>query len=101
MVVVGSISFVNHDCAPNSQFVQEKGEVVCLQAVKDIEIGEEITIFYGKDYFERNNKDCECKTCEGKGEGSFRKLKSGERRDRNLYTTEEDKAILKVGHVWT
>ena len=101
MVVVGAISFVNHDCAPNSKFVQEKGKVVFLQAVKDINPGEELTIFYGKDYFERANKDCECRTCEGKGEGAFRKLKSGERRDRNLYTPEEDKAILKVVFVWT
>ena len=101
MVVVGTISFVNHDCAPNSKFVQEKGNVVFLQAIRDIKAGEELTIFYGKDYFERKNKDCECRTCEGKGEGAFRKLKSGERRDRNLYTPAEDKAILKVLHVWT
>ena len=97
MVVVGTISFVNHDCQPNCKFIQEKGNKVSLQAIRDIKVGEELTIFYGNDYFERENKDCECRTCEGKLEGAFRKLKSGERRDRNLYTPEEDKAILKVG----
>ena len=101
MLVVGSITFVNHDCAPNSQFVQEKEKLVGLQAIKDIMVGEELTIFYSNDYFGRNNKDCECRTCEGNGEGAFRKLKSGERRDRDLYTSEEDKAILKVGHDYT
>ena len=39
MVVVGAISFVNHDCAPNSTLVQEKGKVVFLQALRDIEAG--------------------------------------------------------------
>ena len=101
MVVVGTISFVNHDCQPNCKFVQEKGNKVSLQAIRDIKLGEELTIFYGNHYFERENKDCECRTCEGKLEGAFRKLKSGERRDRNLYTPKEDKAILKVGHFWT
>ena len=96
-----SISFINHDCSPNSKFIQEKGKVVSLQAIRDIEFGEEFTIFYGEDYFERENKDCECRTCEVQLEGAFRKLKSGERRDRNLYTPQEDKAILKVAHVWT
>ena len=40
-----------------------------------------------------------CRTCESKLEGAFRQLKSGERRDRNLYILKEDKAILKVIHV--
>ena len=99
MIVVGPISFVNHDCEPNCQIVHESSKVVRLQAIKDIEPGDELTIFYGKDYFERENKDCECKTCEGKLDGFWRKLKSGERRDRNLYTSDEDKAILKVVYV--
>ena len=101
MVVVGTISFVNHDCRSNCKLIQEKGNKVSLLAIRDIKVGEELTISYGDDYFERENKDCECRTCEGKLEGAFRKLKSGERRDRNLYTPEEDEAILKVGHVWT
>ena len=99
MIVVGPISFVNHDCEPNCQIVHESSKVVRLQAIKDIEPGDELTIFYGEDYFERENKDCECKTCEGKLDGAWRKLKSGERRDRNLYTSDEDKAILKVVYV--
>ena len=99
MIVVGPISFVNHDCEPNCQIVHESSKVVRLQAIKDIEPGDELTIFYGEDYFERENKDCECKTCEGKLDGAWRKLKSGERKDRNLYTSDEDKAILKVIYV--
>ena len=42
--------------------VQEKGDMVGLQVIKDIAAGEEVTISYGDDYFELENKDCECRT---------------------------------------
>ena len=42
--------------------VQEKGHMVGLQVIKDIAAGEEVTISYGDDYFDRENKDCECRT---------------------------------------
>ena len=49
MIVVGPISFVNHDCEPNCQIDHESSKVVRLQAIKDIEPGDELTIFYGED----------------------------------------------------
>ena len=62
MVVVGPICFVNHDCSPNCKMVQEKGDMVGLEVINDIATGEEVTISYGDDYFELENKDCECRT---------------------------------------
>ena len=96
LVVIGPISLTNHDCKANCKFVNLTSRLVCLQATRKIEPGEELTIFYGKDYFRRNNKDCECATCEAEKKGAFRKLKPGERRDVDLFTFEDDKAIVKV-----
>ena len=95
-VIVGPICFLNHDCSPNSKFVSLSRKLVGLQALRDIEPGEELTISYGADSFGRENKNCECKTCENQKTGAYRKLKSGEKKNQDLYTPEEDKAIVKV-----
>ena len=97
--MVGTTAFVNHDCKPNCKFILEKGNAVSIKALRKIEAGEEVTISYGEDYFQKGNAECECRTCEGKLEGAFRKLKRGEKRNCKLYTPEEDKAIVKVGHI--
>jgi hypothetical protein len=39
-------------------------DYVCLKVVRPIEIGDEITSFYGDDYFGPNNQDCLCRSCE-------------------------------------
>ena len=96
LVVIGPIAFVNHHCKPNCEFVTFTSKVVCLRSTREIEPGEELTIFYGEDYFRRNNKNCECSDCEVQKKGAFRKRKRGERKDRDLVTPEEDEAILRV-----
>ncbi len=42
-----------------------------LSALSDIKRGEEIYIFYGRDFFDKNNASCECFTCELLGQGFF------------------------------
>ena len=95
-VVIGPLSFINHDCAPNSKFVSLSRKLVGLQALRDIKHGEELTISYGTDYFRRENKNCECKTCEEEKRGAFGTLTPGDARNKDLYTFEEDNAIVKV-----
>ena len=40
-------------------------------AVRDIEIGDEITVTYGDNYFGEGNSECLCESCEKKGRGGW------------------------------
>lgn len=39
-------------------------DVVSLKSLQHINTGEEITVFYGDDFFGNKNESCECKSCE-------------------------------------
>ena len=96
-IISGPTCFINHDCDPNCKFVVlAKGEI-CFEATRRIKEGEEMTIDYGSSYFGRDNKDCQCLTCEVQKKGWFKKRKRGERKDRDLYNEDEEKRIVKVG----
>jgi SET domain-containing protein len=59
--------YINHACRPNSEAVLRKGKLVFV-ALRDIAAEEEITLDYGKDYFDLfiAPLGCRCATCASK-----------------------------------
>ena len=96
LIVNGPVCFINHDCRPNCQFYRLPSGDICFVAKRKIKLDEELTMDYGAGYFGRNQKNCQCQTCESGKMGAYRKLKPGERRDRDLWTPEEENKIVKV-----
>jgi len=63
-IFLGPARFANHDCNANARLVPKGDDSMEVIALRNIEIGEEITVSYGGDYFGPNNTDCLCGTCE-------------------------------------
>ncbi|KAI8800625.1 hypothetical protein BJ742DRAFT_685876 [Cladochytrium replicatum] len=61
---LGPARFINHDCNPSCHFKTDGSFKVSFKVIRDIDPGQEITAFYGKDYFGTNNEECLCETCE-------------------------------------
>lgn len=66
--------YINHACRPNCEAVLRKGQLVFV-ALRDIAPGEEITLDYGKDYFDLFIAPfgCRCATCTKKAARIYRK----------------------------
>ncbi|KAK4099146.1 SET domain-containing protein, partial [Parathielavia hyrcaniae] len=57
--------FVNSSCDPNVEVVPEqvgKVRIIAFRAARDIHAGEQLLVFYGKDYFEERGLMCCCET---------------------------------------
>ncbi|KAJ3277076.1 hypothetical protein HDV01_000128 [Terramyces sp. JEL0728] len=68
----GPARFVNHDCDPTCNFIPvTNGRDITFKVKKKIEVGEELTAFYGDDYFGENNCECMCITCEKLKRGHY------------------------------
>ena len=63
-IFLGPARFANHDCDANGRLVTKGNDGMEVIAMKNIEIGDEITVSYGDDYFGPGNVDCLCYTCE-------------------------------------
>ena len=64
--MLGPASFVNHECNPNARYVvsgEKNKTIISIQAIRTVEIDEEISVFYSPDYFGDNNRNCQCTTC--------------------------------------
>lgn len=61
---LGPARFANHDCDSNARLNTSGPHGIHIVACKDIDIGDEITVTYGEDYFGIDNRECLCETCE-------------------------------------
>ncbi|KAG7272678.1 hypothetical protein CRUP_008506 [Coryphaenoides rupestris] len=59
---LGPAAFINHG--------EKNG--ACVEVIRPIAPGDEITCYYGASFFGEGNEMCECCTCERKGEGHFK-----------------------------
>ncbi|CZT53293.1 related to histone-lysine N-methyltransferase set-9 [Rhynchosporium secalis] len=68
---LGPARFANHDCGANARLLTSGTAGMDIMAVTDIEIGDEITVTYGENYFGEDNCECLCQTCENQGQNGW------------------------------
>ena len=69
---LGPARFSNHDCNANAKLESRGNEGMFVIAVRDIEVGDEINVHYGDNYFGEDNCECLCASCEKYGQGAWR-----------------------------
>ena len=70
-LLLGPARFVNHDCDPTCEFYRLGSSQMVFKCLRNIGLNEEITTYYGDNYFEWENSECMCRTCEERSKGFF------------------------------
>ncbi|KAI8081709.1 uncharacterized protein BX664DRAFT_380687 [Halteromyces radiatus] len=91
---LGPARFMNHDCGSNCKFINLGPSSITFKVVKNIDVNDELTVFYGAHYFGVNNCECRCLTCERNGQGYFSKL---EQENDHVETTQQDHSQRRSG----
>jgi len=61
---MGPARFANHDCNANARLMITSQACIEIIAMRNIEVGDEITVTYSDNYFGEGNCECLCRTCE-------------------------------------
>lgn len=61
---MGPARFANHDCKANAKLMTTSHAGIEIVATRAIDVGEEITVTYGDNYFGDDNCECLCQSCE-------------------------------------
>eukprot|EP00037_Helgoeca_nana_P029372 m.350026 g.350026 ORF g.350026 m.350026 type:complete len:894 (-) comp27961_c1_seq1:292-2973(-) len=67
---LGPAAYINHDCKPTCKFVAT-GDSASVITLRDLEICDEVTCCYGRNFFGKDNEYCGCPSCELEGKGLF------------------------------
>jgi histone-lysine N-methyltransferase SUV420H len=93
---LGPARFANHDCDANARLSTKGYDGMQIVAVKPIEVGEEITVSYGEDYFGEDNEECLCQTCEDRqvnGWAPFKPERKDDSEDEDDEKAEENQDV--------
>jgi hypothetical protein len=87
LLFLGPARFTNHDCDANARLAAKGLIGMQVISIKSINEGDEITVFYGEDYFGDGNEECLCYTCEKR---HLNDSAAGNRDEHNYDEAEED-----------